>query len=185
MIAEGTLNKLGLSKNYVDSLPSELFDIVSRTAEKMSQVTEESSVEFIKTCVSNADFKIPDELWPLLGENTGIEVWSGGSKPYFLFSNIKFMKYSSYSLEDVRSHSWQDLFIRDKIHELQCMNGVQKAMMTGQVQKNITPDHLVTERLPGHTNAAIVRVSAMSPFFIGEENVPMGIIVLTEYKRPS
>lgn len=68
---------------------------------------------------------------------------------------------------------------------MQCPKAVENSIKTRQIQKNVTPEHLVKEKLPGHNNVAIVRVTAICPFFVGEESVRMGIIVLTDYKKPN
>lgn len=110
MINQISLSKLGSVDKYVHTLPAHLFSIITRVAEKMEKSSVLDSVSFVQCCVETAEFNVPDELWPLLGENTGIEVWSGGAQPYFLFSNLKFMSITSYTMDDIQSHHWVELF---------------------------------------------------------------------------
>lgn len=180
---QNALAQLGLNLDYVSSLPLSAQNIIMSLSD--NEVNSSNSISFMSKAIKLSKFKVDDEFWSTLGKDDGVEVWSGGEQPYFLFSCTKFMKITSYTIGDLRGNSWDQLFERDEIHTRQLLGALQKAVTTGKIQNNVTPFHLVKEKMPGHDVSALVRVKAIAPFFVGDEKLPMGIIALTEFKQPS
>jgi hypothetical protein len=151
--------------------------------EKMSG--QESSIEVVKEFNASPDcsFYFEDSIWEKIEKDDGIEIWT----PQFgyLFSHGGLRAVSSYSLVDLLTTPWRDLFDRNEIHAKQIERAVVKVIQTSAVVENICPPHVVSEKQPGHTVTALVHLKMLAPVFSKESHLLVGCLAVTSIKRLS
>jgi len=122
----------------------------------------------------------PPGVFELLEPEHSIEVWTSDTR--FLFAMGDILQYCSYSLHDLATSRWEELFSRDTITEKRMLGRLVEAMKTGNAQKNVTDWHLVTESKSEKKNSLQVKVSLLVPF---QSRDVSGVFALVKVKPTS
>ncbi|RYZ78287.1 MAG: hypothetical protein EOP06_29330 [Proteobacteria bacterium] len=82
----------------------------------------------------------------------------------FLFAMGQILKQTSYTIQQLSTIPWVDLFGRDELPASQIMNAVGTAITTGESQKKVTDWHEVTELQSKRHYKLLIRVKQITPF---------------------
>lgn len=163
-------NKLSTEKKKV------LDDLLQFTYEKDRFTPHKHKLDIWKVMMKNK-VSMPYDFFETIGENDSIEMWSDDQN--FLFVMGKIMDFTSYSIEDLISDRWENLFERDPAVIAQILTAFQMAMMTNTNQYNVTDWHIVKEVKSELKLCQTVRVKMIAPF---SSNAYKGVFAIVESK---
>lgn len=156
-------------------------ELVLAAAEKTEfiNIGNLTTSEFAMQALKASRIGVDKSFWETLTPDDSLEFWS--SDMAFLFSCGNFLKLTSFSVPELLSKNWADLFRRDQIHNLQIGNAVQKALSTGKPQYQVTPSHLVTENSAAAVSVLVEVKSVFPIHLMGDSSVNVGVVGVVRY----
>lgn len=191
-VAEGLpYESIGLSETYVQGLTAPARDIVNDIVRSGRSVDgdpwtpgQTSNLVFLKNLFNRSGFKIDPSFWETLNQDHDFELWSANLE--FLVGCQRFIAISSYSIDELLSTPWSDLFTREDKYTQMLISGFRTAMEAKLPVLDIVPFHLVQETKSESKVAVMVSVKAMFPIFRKDKpNSPVAICALTLLRPPS
>lgn len=128
---------------------------------------------------SQLKVKLPSELFDHLGPNDSLEMWD--DKFNLLFILGKVLDRSSYTLMELTSSPWHQLFEREKDFEEKLVEAYVKTIETSEPQFDVCGWHTVRERRSRFLFEQQVRVKLMAPWSVEGTK---GIFAIIETRRP-
>lgn len=160
---------------YSKALVKELAEAI----EPLGVLSPYQAKPFLQKVLRKHGIDINSETFYNLDADDSIELWTSNFK--FLFAMGPVLLATSYTLDQLTGHDWSDLFEREE----EMMGGIVKrtleAIETGVTQYNVTPWHLVSEKMSEEKKTMQVKVNQIIPFANPEFQ---GVMVLVKLKRP-
>ena len=85
----------------------------------------------------------PSDLLDLIGDEDVVEIHGAEGQ---VFRSFSYFNFCSYSLEELESLHFSELYIRDVFVEQQILNAVQRALTSPEIQVRPLSDHVIQER---------------------------------------
>ncbi len=176
------LSTIGHTNHSFQLLTSKPQKLVGRLAEILEIEKIErpfEARELISLILDENEIDISDQLFERLDFDDSLEMWSSDAN--FLFAMGDILSLTSYSLDELATQPWHELFDRDSFFKMQIQNKFIQALTTGKVETNVTEWHMVRElRSPKMLNFE-VKVKQITPF---TDNDGMSGVVAIVKARP-
>lgn len=124
---------------------------------------------------------IDNNIFELLEPNDSLEVWTDDSR--FLFVVGPLLSQMSYSIDELSSKPWHELFERDKFSEKKILETYVQVLNTGKMVTDVCDWHLVSEIHSNKKVSLLIIVSAIAPF---KSNKGFsGVVAIVKTKLPA
>lgn len=176
------------SLSFLDRLPEgkrKTLALYSKILSETVNSWEEKipTVVFLKKILKEHNLTLDDEVFTFVKPDDAFELWSSDLR--FLGSSLEFYTLSSFSLEELLTKEWHDLFSRDHKFTEQ-MLAAATSVLSGQYPLLRTPvdDHCVSERKDSPVTV-LVNTRLMAPIYSLDSESIVGLIAVLKFKQIS
>jgi hypothetical protein len=132
--------------------------------------------------VLGLDFVIDDRIKDLLLQGYDYEIWSRDME--FIVASKRFLGLTSYSLDQLLTTNWGELFLRDDLNKTRIVRAIEKVFKTQQPQISVSPKHVVQEIGSEQKVALEVEVLAIAPFWNHHKDLNFsGLLAVTKLQE--
>ncbi|MFN7825629.1 MAG: hypothetical protein ACK5P6_09730 [Pseudobdellovibrionaceae bacterium] len=128
------------------------------------------------------DFIIDERIKDLLLQGYDYEIWTRDME--FIVASKRFLGLTSYSLDQLLTTHWGEMFHRDDLNKTRIVRAIEKVFKTQQPQISVTPKHVVQEIASKQKVALEVEVLEITPFWNHHEDLNFsGLLAVTKLQE--
>ncbi|MCA6565606.1 MAG: hypothetical protein IM559_15740 [Pseudanabaena sp. M151S2SP2A07QC] len=125
------------------------------------------------------EFIFDESILSLEKQGYGFEMYSANLD--FISASTHFFAITSYSLNDLYTTHWAELFSRQEFYSAMVLRAIEKVYQTQRPVYQVTPGHLVTETFSPLKRQVVVEIAAVAPFWLSKESNKIdGFIAVTK-----
>lgn len=137
---------------------------------QLEEIELNSPISFTKYWLQQTGYSCPQDFFE--AQPSGEVVIEGYSTEHIqIFRNLAFMKRCGYSLAEIFTYPWPDLFERPQVITQQCLSEVSKAMTLNRTIRSETEVHFMKERYSCDRRIHKVNFQTLAPIRQGSQVV--------------
>ena len=184
-VAEMTKESVSKLLSSTDTKKTELAELFTHINSIIDPQQPETEIQSLSTTLKQMGYMVNDSFWKLVEKDDTLEIYGPSMRQ--IYRNLNFYKMTGYSLLDLSSFEWFELYQRNNLITQQMFDVAGNALTQGldSHQLNI-PEHILIENTrTGYTQnfqprAGLVKFRYISSLYSLNDKKPVGLVVTSK-----